>query len=90
MHSIRQATYGLVFFAVLHQGGHRAGMGAIAKNIVASVTGNSHKDLVESLKQNSLFQENRAQLFRHQLEDYWIFSFCEGRPTMNKGFKGLF
>ena len=63
--SVRNATYGLVFFAVPHQGGHGATLGAIAKNIVLSVNGDSRNDLVESLKKNSLFQENQAMLFRH-------------------------
>ncbi len=42
---IRKATCGLVFFAVPHQGGHRAKLGAIAKNIVTSLTGDSKTDL---------------------------------------------
>lgn len=79
--SVRNATYGLVFFAVPHQGGHGATLGAIAKNIVLSVNGDSRNDLVESLKKNSLFQENQAMLFRHQLEDYQVVSIIEDRPT---------
>jgi hypothetical protein len=76
---IRDATYGLVFFAVPHQGGHGATLGAIAKNIVVSLTGDSRNDLVESLRQNSLFQENQANLFKHQLEDFHIVSIFEDR-----------
>ena len=79
--NVRNATYGLVFFAVPHQGGHGATLGAIAKNIVLSVNGDSRNDLVESLKENSLFQENQAMLFKHQLEDYQVVSIIEDRPT---------
>jgi predicted alpha/beta hydrolase family esterase len=77
---IREATRGLVFFAVPHQGGYGASLGAIAKNIVTSLTRESRNDLVEALKQNSLFQENQATLFKHQLEDYQVVSIVEDRP----------
>ena len=78
---LRKATYGLVFFAVPHQGGNGASLGAIAKNIVNSITGDANNDLIESLKSNALFQENQAAFFKHQLEDYQIVSICENRPT---------
>ncbi|KAL9132774.1 MAG: hypothetical protein Q9175_006049 [Cornicularia normoerica] len=78
---LRKATYGLVFFAVPHQGGHGAGLGAIAKNIVLSLTGDAKNDIIESLKSNSLFQENQAAFFKHQLEDYQIVSVYEDMPT---------
>ncbi|KAL8736629.1 MAG: hypothetical protein Q9181_002306 [Wetmoreana brouardii] len=81
---LRKYTYGLVFFAVPHQGGHGASLGRIAKNIVTSLTGSSKNDLVESLRTNSLFQENQATIFRHQLEDYQIVSICETKPTKTK------
>ncbi|KAL8709211.1 MAG: hypothetical protein Q9225_007481, partial [Loekoesia sp. 1 TL-2023] len=83
---LRENTYGLVFFAVPHQGGHGASLGTIAKNIVTSMTGSSKNDLVESLRANSLFQENQATFFRHQLEDYQIVSVCETKPTKIKHF----
>ena len=86
--NVRSATYGLVFFAVPHQGGHGTTLGAIAKNIVLSVNGDSRNDLVESLKQNSLFQENQAMLFKHQLEDYQVVSIIEDRPTKLVKFLG--
>jgi len=85
---IRDATYGLVFFAVPHQGGHGATLGAIAKNIIVSLTGESRNDLLESLRQNSLFQENQANLFKHQLEDYHIVSIFEDQPTKFTKFFG--
>lgn len=90
--SLRKNTYGLVFFAVPHQGGHGANLGKIAKNLVTSLSGNSRNDLVESLEKNSLSQENQATLFKHQLEDYQIISVYETRPTKVKLFgltKGL-
>src|SRR5258708_1015492 len=79
---IRGATYGLVFFAVPHRGGHGAALGAVIKNIIVSFTGNSRNDLVESLRQNSSFLDHQATLFSHQLEDYQIVSIFEDRPTM--------
>ena len=79
--NIRKATNSLVFFAVPHQGGHGAGLGAIAKNIVLSLTGDANNDLIESLKSNSLFQEHQTAFFKHQLEDYHVVSVCEDKPT---------
>lgn len=79
--NLRKATHGLVFFAVPHQGGHGAGLGTIAKNIVLSLTGDAKNDIVESLKSNSLFQENQAAIFKHQLEDYQIVSIYENKPA---------
>lgn len=79
--NLRKATYGLVFFAVPHQGGHGGGLGGIAKNIVLSLTGDANNDLIESLKSNSLFQENQKTFFKHQLEDYRIVSVYETKPT---------
>lgn len=67
---IRISTCGLVCFAVPHQGGHGAGLRAIAKNIVLSPTGDANNDLLGSLKSNSLFQENQTAFFKHQLEDW--------------------
>jgi len=85
---IREATVGLVFFAVPHRGGHGASLGTIAKNIVVSLTGEGQNNLVESLKQNSFFQESQAALFKHQLEDYHIVSVIEDRPTKFTKFLG--
>ncbi|KAL9634164.1 MAG: hypothetical protein Q9204_003107 [Flavoplaca sp. TL-2023a] len=81
---LRKNTYGLVFFAVPHQGGHGASLGKIAKNIVTTLNGSSRNDLIESLCANSFFQENQATFFRHQLEDYQIVSICETKPTKIK------
>lgn len=86
--TLRKATCGLVFFAVPHQGGHGAGLGAIAKNIVLSMTGDAKNDIVESLKSNSLFQETQATFFKHQLENYQIVSVYENRPTKLTRFLG--
>lgn len=86
--TLRKATCGLVFFAVPHQGGHGAGLGAIARNIVLSMTGDAKNDIVESLKSNSLFQETQATFFKHQLENYQIVSVYENRPTKLTRFLG--
>ena len=86
--NLRKATHGLVFFAVPHQGGHGASLGTIAKNLVLSLTGTAKNDIVESLKSNSLFQENQAAFFKHQLEDYQIVSIYENKPTELTRFLG--
>lgn len=81
---LRKNTYGLVFFAVPHQGGRGASLGKIAKNIITSTTGNGKNDLIESLCAYSLFQENQATFFRHQLEEHQVVSICETKPTKIK------
>ena len=72
----------MVFFAVPHRGGHGAKLGTIAKNIVVALNGQGQNDLVESLCKNSLFQEEQAEYFRQQLEDYRILSVVEALPTV--------
>jgi hypothetical protein len=79
---IRKATSSLVFFAVPHQGGHGTTLGTIARNIVTVLHGEERNDLLRSLQANSLFQENQAGIFRHQLEDYQILSVVEDLPTV--------
>jgi hypothetical protein len=79
---IREATTSLVFFAVPHQGGNGTGLGTIARNIITAVNGEERNDLLQSLKQNSLFQESQAKFFREQLEDYQILSVVEDLPTV--------
>lgn len=79
---IRETTTSLVFFAVPHRGGRHANLGVIAKNIVTSLSGEGRNDLVENLRKNSLFQEEQAEYFRQQLEDYQIFSVVETLPTV--------
>jgi hypothetical protein len=88
--NISKSTYGLVFFGVPHQGGNGAGIGVIAKNLVASITGNAHNSLVESLKENSVFSDTQRKLFKDQLLNYRIMTFVEGRPTKFKKIGGIF
>ena len=85
---LRKSTHGLVFFAVPHQGGSGATLGMIAKRLVLALNGDANNSIVESLRSNSLFQENQAVFFKHQLEDYHIVSVYENRPTKLKGFFG--
>lgn len=83
---LKEHTFGLVFFAVPHQGGHGTSLGKIARNIVTSLTGDGRNNLVESLSTNSMFQESQALFFKHQLEDYQVVSICETKPTKIKYF----
>jgi len=57
--SLRKNTYGLVFFAVSHQGGHEVNLGKIAKSLVTSLSGNSRNDLVESLEKIQYIRRTR-------------------------------
>lgn len=79
---ICKATTSLVFFAVPHQGGHGTTLGTIARNIVTTLNGEERNDLLQSLKRNSIFQENQAKFFRQQLEDYQVLSVVEDLPTV--------
>jgi len=83
--SIREATYGIAFFGTPHQGGNHAKLGNIATSILQSVLRNPANTFMEALKKDSLFSDNLAGDFRHQLEDYYVLSFFETLPTGRLG-----
>jgi hypothetical protein len=87
--TIKDATYGLVFFATPHRGGNGVTLAKLAAQVVTGVSGSSRNDLLRSLQGNSLFNEESAEYFRHQLEDYHVLSLSETKKTRYKG-RGIF
>jgi hypothetical protein len=83
--SIRDATYGLVFFATPHQGGNYTGLGDIAAKIVRGILRNPSNTFMESLKKDRLYSDELIQNFRHQLENYYVLSFSETLPFKKVG-----
>lgn len=85
--AIRKATYGLVFFGTPHHGAKDVELGMVAASIARFVSnGRASNDLLECLKQNSLFTRQMSGRFRHQLESYRVVSFIEGKPMRLGGF----
>lgn len=80
---IRDATYGLVFFATPHHGSDYATLGEVAATIARAVLRQPKNSFLESLKNHSLFSDSLKKHFRHHLEDFKIISFYETLP-MNK------
>jgi triacylglycerol esterase/lipase EstA (alpha/beta hydrolase family) len=81
--SIRTATFGLVFFATPHHGAKGVELGKVAANLAKFISkGNAKNELLDCLENNSLFTRNMSERFRHQLEDYKVISFIEGRPMV--------
>lgn len=88
--AIRTATFGLVFFGCPHHGAKNIELGKIAAGIAKFVSdGRASNDLLESLEHNSLFTRQVSDEFRHQLEDYQVVTFIEGKPMQMGGFGPL-
>ncbi|KAF4770142.1 hypothetical protein HAV15_012043 [Penicillium sp. str.  len=80
--SIRSATSGLVFFGTPHRGAKAVELGKIAARVARFVSkGHASNDLLDSLEHNSLFTRQMTDRFRHQLEDYRVVSFIEGKEA---------
>ncbi len=47
--------------------------------------GRASNELLECLEHNSLFTRQMSEQFRHQLEDYMVVSFVEGKPMILGG-----
>ncbi|KAF4626531.1 hypothetical protein G7Y89_g11628 [Cudoniella acicularis] len=75
--SIREATYGMVFFATPHRGGEFVRLGSIAAKIVRAIYPNPTNTFMEALEKDSLFADNLTHDFRNMLEDYYVLSFYE-------------
>lgn len=85
--SIRTATSGLVFFGTPHRGAKAVELGKIAARVANFVSkGHASNDLLECLEHNSLFTRQMSDRFRHQLEDYRVVSFIEGKEVQLGGF----
>ncbi|KAI9767029.1 MAG: hypothetical protein M1840_005988 [Geoglossum simile] len=79
--AIRTATFGLVFFGCPHHGAKGVELGMVAATLAKFVSnGRASNELLESLRDNSLFTKEMSDRFSHQLLDYRVVSFIEGRP----------
>ncbi|KAJ5288889.1 hypothetical protein N7478_001919 [Penicillium angulare] len=84
--SIRTATSGLVFFGTPHRGAKAVELGKIAARVARFVSkGHASNDLLDCLEHNSLFTRQMSDRFRHQLEDYRVVSFIEGKEVQIGG-----
>ena len=79
---IQKATYGLIFFGTPHGGsgsGWQIMVGKSVVRIAQSVRGRGQDDIMEALKQGSLFSDSLQNQWRHQLDHYKIVTFYEGK-----------
>lgn len=84
--SIRTSTSGLVFFGTPHRGAKAVELGKIAARVARFVSkGGASNDLLDCLEHNSLFTRQMSDRFRHQLEDYRVVSFIEGKEVQLGG-----
>ncbi|PKY00736.1 lipa and NB-ARC domain protein [Aspergillus campestris IBT 28561] len=84
--TIRRDTAGLVFFGTPHRGTKGVELGKIAAKVARFVSkGHASNDLLDCLEQNSLFTRQMSSRFSHQLEDYKVISFVEGKEVMLGG-----
>ncbi|CAG7940614.1 unnamed protein product [Penicillium salamii] len=84
--SIRNSTSGLVFFGTPHRGAKAVELGKIAARVARFVSnGHASNDLMNCLEHNSLFTRQMTDRFRHQLEDYRVVSFIEGKEVQLGG-----
>ncbi|KAJ5769532.1 hypothetical protein N7520_004091 [Penicillium odoratum] len=84
--SIRTATSGLVFFGTPHRGAKAVELGKIAARVARFISkGQASNDLLDCLEHNSLFTRQMSDRFRHQLEDYRVVSFIEGKEVQIGG-----
>ncbi|KAK4188864.1 hypothetical protein QBC35DRAFT_495003 [Podospora australis] len=80
---IRNATTGLAFFATPHNGGDwkLVSLGSVAAKIATATGFQQGDDVLETLKQGSIFSDIMHELFRQQLMKYDIISFWGARDT---------
>ncbi|KAL4895293.1 hypothetical protein BDV59DRAFT_191803 [Aspergillus ambiguus] len=84
--SIRTGTCGLVFFGTPHHGTKGVELGKIAAKVARFVgKGHATNDLLDCLEHNSLFTRQMSSRFCHQLEDYRVVSFIEGKEVILGG-----
>jgi len=85
--AIRAATFGLVFFGCPHHGAEGIELGMVAARVARFVSrGRASNELLECLRDNSLFTRQMSDRFSHQLLDYQVLSFIEGKPMQLGGF----
>jgi triacylglycerol esterase/lipase EstA (alpha/beta hydrolase family) len=82
---IKNATTGLAFFATPHHGGDwlLVSLGGMAAKIATAVGFQKGDDVVETLKDGSIFSDIMQEHWRHQLLQYDIASFWGALDTVS-------
>jgi hypothetical protein len=72
-------SHGLIFFGVPHAGGDKAAvqLGRLASKIAQTILPGVSKDIMDALEDGSMYTDILKEMFRHQLENYFIVSFYE-------------
>lgn len=78
--SIREATYGIVFFSTPHQAGEPGSLGKIASKIAQATMPDPRNSFLDALENDSLFTNTTFEDFRSQLEECTVISFYETQP----------
>ena len=76
-HTLREATYGIAFFATPHQGGNYAQLGDIIAKLAKGILGTPSNTFMESLKEDGLYSKELVGNLRDELDDLYILSFYE-------------
>jgi hypothetical protein len=76
-----------VFFGTPHSGGNEGliRLAETASKIAQAFDFGVNESIVQVLKRGSLFAETLSENFKHQLENYKVVSFWEGRRTFPLG-----
>jgi triacylglycerol esterase/lipase EstA (alpha/beta hydrolase family) len=84
---IKDATTGLAFFATPHRGGDwkLVSLGGVVAKIATAVGFQKGDDVLETLKNGSIFSEIMQEQWRHQLLHYHIISFWGGLDKVSLG-----
>jgi triacylglycerol esterase/lipase EstA (alpha/beta hydrolase family) len=84
---IKDATTGLAFFATPHHGGDwmLVSLGGVVAKIATAVGFQKGDNVLETLKNGSLFSEIMQEHWRHQLLKYDIISFWGALDQVSRG-----
>jgi hypothetical protein len=82
---IREATYGISFFATPHRGGNHAKLGDIVASVAKGILRPPDNTFMEALTKDSMFAQEIIDDFRHQLENFVVLSFFETLPYKKIG-----
>jgi triacylglycerol esterase/lipase EstA (alpha/beta hydrolase family) len=84
---IKDATIGLAFFATPHHGGdwRLVSLGGVVAKIATAVGFQKGDDVLETLKNGSIFSEIMQEHWRHQLLKYSIISFWGALDKVSRG-----
>lgn len=86
--SIRESTYGIVFFSTPHQGDQSVPLGKIASKIARAAMPDPKSSFLDAFQKDSLFADTIIEESRSQLQNYKVISFCESRPLPQIGIVG--